>query len=59
LAGALDLYPQEITRALLNLISNGFYAATRRKVEGGDGTFEPVCGVDMAFIPISLDRYGG
>jgi signal transduction histidine kinase len=41
-AGALDLYPQEITRALLNLISNGFYAATRRKVEADDDTFEPV-----------------
>jgi GAF domain-containing protein len=41
-AGALDLYPQEMTRALLNLISNGFYAATKRKVEAGDGTFEPV-----------------
>ena len=41
-AGALDLFPQEITRALLNLISNGFYAATRRKAEAGDGTFEPV-----------------
>ena len=40
--GAVDLYPQEITRALLNLISNGFYAATRRKVEAGDETFEPV-----------------
>jgi two-component system, NtrC family, sensor kinase len=38
----LDLYPQEITRALLNLISNGFYAATRRKVDAGDGVFEPV-----------------
>jgi GAF domain-containing protein len=41
-AGALDLYPQEITRALLNLISNGFYAATRRKVDAGVDTFEPV-----------------
>src|SRR6202020_1863843 len=30
-AGGDDLYPQEITRVLLNLISNGFYAATRRK----------------------------
>jgi PAS domain S-box-containing protein len=29
-AGAADIYPQEITRALLNLISNGFYAATKR-----------------------------
>ncbi|HWX32093.1 MAG TPA: GAF domain-containing protein [Steroidobacteraceae bacterium] len=41
-AGALDLYPQEMTRALLNLISNGFYAATRRKAEAADGAFEPV-----------------
>jgi signal transduction histidine kinase len=41
-AGALDLYPQEMTRALLNLISNGFYAATKRKVEAGNGAFEPV-----------------
>jgi two-component system, NtrC family, sensor kinase len=41
-AGALELYPQEITRALLNLISNGFYAATRRKAENVNGAFEPV-----------------
>ena len=40
-AGAVELYPQEITRALLNLISNGFYAATRRKSEAEDETFEP------------------
>ena len=41
-AGAIELYPQEITRALLNLISNGFYAATKRKSQAGDETFEPV-----------------
>jgi two-component system NtrC family sensor kinase len=41
-AGAAELYPQEITRALLNLISNGFYAAIKRKVESGDESFEPV-----------------
>jgi GAF domain-containing protein len=40
-AGAVELYPQEITRALLNLISNGFYAATKHKSETGDDTFEP------------------
>jgi two-component system, NtrC family, sensor kinase len=40
-AGSIDLYPQEITRALLNLISNGFYAATWRKVEANDESFEP------------------
>ena len=41
-AGALDLYPQEMTRALLNLISNGFYAATKRKAELANKDFEPV-----------------
>jgi len=40
-AGMIDLYPQEITRVFLNLISNGFYAATKRK-EVGDEAFEPV-----------------
>jgi GAF domain-containing protein len=40
-AGVTELYPQEITRALLNLISNGFYAANRRKSEADDDTFEP------------------
>jgi signal transduction histidine kinase/HAMP domain-containing protein len=39
-AGLIDLYPQEITRVFLNLISNGFYAATKRK-EAGDESFEP------------------
>jgi signal transduction histidine kinase len=34
------LFPQEITRAFLNLISNGFYAATKRKAEVGPG-FDP------------------
>jgi signal transduction histidine kinase len=40
-AGMIDLYPQEITRVFLNLISNGFYAATKRK-EAGDEAFEPM-----------------
>jgi signal transduction histidine kinase len=39
-AGIIDLYPQEITRVLLNLISNGFYAVTKRKQTAGEG-FEP------------------
>jgi signal transduction histidine kinase len=41
-AGEIDLFPQEITRVFLNLISNGFYAATKRKAESTDGSFEPV-----------------
>jgi signal transduction histidine kinase len=36
----IDLYPQEITRVFLNLISNGFYAAAKRKEAGEEG-FEP------------------
>ncbi len=32
-AGTIELFPQEITRAFLNLISNGVYAATKRKTE--------------------------
>jgi len=40
-AGMIDLYPQEITRVFLNLISNGFYAAAKRKEAGEEG-FEPM-----------------
>jgi signal transduction histidine kinase len=41
-AGEVDLFPQEMTRVFLNLISNGFYAATKRKTDGdGESSFEP------------------
>ena len=40
-AGQIDVFPQEITRALLNLISNGFYAATKRKEEESSDGYEP------------------
>ena len=39
-AGLADVFPQDITRVLLNLILNGFYAATKRKAELSDG-YEP------------------
>jgi signal transduction histidine kinase len=39
-AGQVSLFPQEITRVFLNLISNGFYAAMKRKAEMSDG-YEP------------------
>ena len=38
--GLAEVYPQEITRVLLNLISNGFYATTKRSMEISDG-FNP------------------
>ena len=40
-AGEIDVYPQEITRALLNLISNGFYAATKRNQQDHNEGYEP------------------
>ena len=40
-AGEADIYPQEITRVLLNLISNGFYASAKRKRESDDANFLP------------------
>ena len=40
-AGQVDVFPQDITRVLLNLISNGFYAATKRRAETNGGDYEP------------------
>jgi GAF domain-containing protein len=40
-AGEADVFPQDITRVLLNLIANGFYAATKRKAETDSGSYEP------------------
>ncbi len=39
---AIEAFPQEITRVFLNLITNGFYAAAKRKSETPDSGFEPL-----------------
>jgi two-component system NtrC family sensor kinase len=39
--GEADIFPQDIRRALLNMISNGFYAATRRRAETNGADYEP------------------
>jgi two-component system, NtrC family, sensor kinase len=39
-AGEVEAFPQEITRVLLNLIANGFYAATKRQGQEGDNELE-------------------
>jgi signal transduction histidine kinase len=44
-AGEVDMFPQEITRVFLNLISNGFYATTKRKVEADGANYEPILSV--------------
>jgi len=41
----LELAPQEITRVLLNLFGNGFYAADKRKRDGAAPDFRPVLNV--------------
>ena len=37
----IELAPQEMTRVFLNLFGNGFYAATKRARENGDGSYRP------------------
>ena len=54
-AGEVDLFPQEITRVLLNLISNGFYAATKRKAEVNGGDYEPTLGAATKSLGDSVE----
>ena len=54
-AGEVDLFPQEITRVLLNLISNGFYAATKRKAETNGGNYEPTLAVTTKNLGDSVE----
>jgi signal transduction histidine kinase len=44
-AGMIEAFPQEITRVFLNLISNGFYAVNKRRLESGNAAFDPVLSV--------------
>ena len=43
-AGLADIYPQEITRVLLNLMSNGFYA-TEKRIDGAEPGYAPTLAV--------------
>ncbi|HEV2100392.1 MAG TPA: cache domain-containing protein, partial [Stellaceae bacterium] len=43
--GEIDIYPQEITRILLNLFGNGFYAVRERQRSGAEPGFEPTLSV--------------
>jgi signal transduction histidine kinase len=38
----VELVPQDISRVLLNLFGNGFYAADKRRREAADANFRPV-----------------
>jgi signal transduction histidine kinase len=54
-AGEVDLFPQEITRVLLNLMSNGFYAAAKRKAEVKGGGYEPTLAVATKNLGDSIE----
>jgi signal transduction histidine kinase/HAMP domain-containing protein len=38
----IEIVPQDITRVLLNLFGNGFYAANKRRHEDADPAYQPV-----------------
>ena len=57
-AGEVDLFPQEITRVLLNLISNGFYAATKRKAEANGGDYEPTLDCQRPRTSVTASKSG-
>ncbi len=40
-AGDIEMSPQDLTRALLNFVSNGLYAMLKRNVAIGDEPYEP------------------
>jgi signal transduction histidine kinase len=49
--GTLEIYPQEFTRVMLNLISNGFYAATRKAHDASGSDFHPTLTVATEVRP--------
>ena len=49
--GQVELYPQEFTRALLNVIGNGFHAVHKRKIDGAPDGFQPELSVATQALP--------
>jgi len=44
-AGEVEVMPQEITRVLVNLFGNAFYAVNQRARETGDGNYQPTVSI--------------
>jgi len=53
--GEADVYPQEITRVLLNLISNGFYASAKRRAESDEPNFLPTLSMSTRGLGQSVE----
>lgn len=52
---AIEGYPQELSRVFLNLIANGFYAATARGRAKADDAFRPTIRVTSAGSPRTVE----
>jgi len=50
-AGTVEIFPQEFTRVLLNLVGNGFHAAHKKRLEGAETGFEPTLAVSTRAGP--------
>jgi signal transduction histidine kinase len=53
--GRLELYPQEFTRVLLNLIGNGFYAVHKKRLELGSDDYQPTLRIVTRALPGSVE----
>ena len=49
--GQTEVFPQEFTRVLLNLIGNGFHAANKKRQDDASATFEPTLRVSTKAYP--------
>jgi signal transduction histidine kinase len=54
-AGEASLFPQEITRVLLNLIGNGFYATAKRAAQADGGGYEPTLSIATRSLGNSVE----
>jgi two-component system, NtrC family, sensor kinase len=53
--GQVELYPQEFTRVLLNLIGNGFHAAHKKCLDGAPDGFQPALSVATRALPDQVE----
>jgi signal transduction histidine kinase len=55
MAGEIDLFPQEITRVLLNLIANGFYATAKCAAQADGDGYEPTLSITTQNLGESVE----
>ena len=54
-AGEVNVFPQEMTRVFLNLLSNGFYATTKRSAETQEQGYQPTVSVATRNLDNSVE----